>query len=66
LGCWDGYYELLQEQNWIYRYEGGVLIVNDAIQALHQALEDPPENADPEFAIIRSMLPGVVFSRPTG
>ena len=59
----DGYYELLHEQNWLYRYEGGVLVVNAAIQALHQAMEDPPENADPEFAIIRSMLPEEVFAR---
>jgi len=59
----DGYYELLHKNNWLYRYQGGVLVVNAAILALHQALEDPPENADPEFLIIRSMLPDELFAR---
>jgi len=59
----DGYHELLHKNNWLYRYEGGVLVVNAAIQALHQALENPPENADAEFLIIRSMLPEEVFAR---
>jgi hypothetical protein len=36
--------------------------VNAAIQALHQALENPPENADPEFLIIRSLLPEELFA----
>ena len=58
----DGYHELLHKNNWLYRYGGGVLVVNAAIQALHQALENPPENADPEFLIIRSLLPGEVFA----
>ena len=58
----DGYHELLKENNWIYKYQDGKLVVNPAIQALHQAMEDPPENADPEFAIIRSMLPEEVFA----
>jgi len=58
----DGYHELLHKNNWLYRYEGGVLVVNAAIQALHQALENPPENADPEFLIIRSLLPEEVFA----
>ena len=48
----DGYHELLEQQIWIYKYKGGVLVVNAAIEALHQALEDPPENIDQEFAII--------------
>ena len=30
--------------------------MNAVIQALHQALEGPPENADKEFLIIRSTL----------
>ena len=60
----DGYYELLHKNNWIYRYEGGVLVVNAPIQALHQALENPPENADPEFLIIRSLLPEELFAKP--
>ena len=58
----DGYHELLKENNWIYKYQDGKLVVNPAIQTLHQAMEDPPENADPEFAIIRSMLPEEVFA----
>jgi hypothetical protein len=58
----DGYYELLHKNNWIYRYEKEVLVVNAAIQALHQALENPPENADPEFLIIRSLLPEELFA----
>ena len=58
----DGYHELLHKNNWLYRYEGGVLVVNAIIQALHQALENPPDNADPEFAIIRSLLPELVFA----
>jgi hypothetical protein len=58
----DGYHELLHQYNWIYRYEDGKLMVNAVIQALHQALENPPENADAEFLIIRSMLPEEVFA----
>ena len=58
----DGYHELLHEKDWLYSYEGGVLVINAAILALHQALEDPPENADPEFLIIRSMLPEELFA----
>ena len=57
----DGYYELLK-RNWLYRYQGGKLIVNPVIQALHQALEDPPDNADPEFLIIRSLLERELFA----
>lgn len=34
----------------------GALGVNAAIQALPQAMEEPPGNSDPEFAIIRSLL----------
>ena len=58
----DGYHELLKKQNWIYKYENGKLVVNGVIQALHKAMENPPENADPEFLIIRSMLPEEVFA----
>jgi len=58
----DGFHELLHKNNWIYLYEGGVLVVNAAIQALHQGLENPPENADAEFLIIRSMLPEELFA----
>ena len=58
----DGYHELLKEKNWIYKYQDGDLVINAAIQALHQAMENPPDNADPEFLIIRSMLPGEVFA----
>ncbi len=57
----DGYFELLK-RNWLYRYESGQLIVRAAILGLHQMLEDPPENADPEFLIIRSMLPEHMFA----
>jgi len=57
----DGYYELLK-RNWIYRYKDGKLVVNAVIQAFHQAMEDPPENANPEFLIIRSMLPVELFA----
>jgi hypothetical protein len=58
----EGYHELLKEKYWIYKYENGKLVVNAAIQALHKAMENPPENADPEFAIIRSTLPGELFA----
>ncbi|MGB2963645.1 MAG: hypothetical protein WBB69_06630 [Anaerolineales bacterium] len=58
----DGYHELLKAHNWIYKYSDGELVVNPAIQALHQAMENPPENADPEFLIIRSMLPEELFA----
>ena len=58
----DGYHELLEMQIWIYKYKGGVLVVNAAIEALHKVLEDPPENIDQEFAIIRSMLPQELFA----
>lgn len=44
----DGYHELLEQQNWIYKYQGGKLLVNAVIEALHRALEDPPEDIDPE------------------
>lgn len=57
----DGYHQLLK-RSWIYRYQGGELIVKAAILALHQALEDPPQDADPEFLIIRSMLPNSMFA----
>ena len=58
----DGYHELLEEQNWIYQYKGGKLTVNPVIQALHQALENPPAESDPAFLIIRSLLPEELFS----
>lgn len=57
----DGYYELLK-RNWLYKYENGKLIIRAAILGLHQMLEDPPHNADPEFLIIRSMLPEHMFA----
>ncbi|MCJ7735038.1 MAG: hypothetical protein MUP11_10870 [Anaerolineales bacterium] len=57
----DGYHELLK-RNWLYRYEDGKLMVNAVIQALHQSLEDPPENADPAFLLIRSLLPRELFA----
>ena len=57
----DGYYELLK-RNWLYRYKDGKLVVRAAILALHRALEDPPPDADPEFMIIRSMLPENMFA----
>jgi hypothetical protein len=55
----DRYYALLK-RNWLYKW-GGVLVVNAVIQALHQALEDPPRHADREFLLIRSMLPEELF-----
>ena len=58
----DGYHELLEKQNWIYKYQGGKLVVNAAIEALHKALENPPTDIDPEFAIIRSMLPEELYA----
>ena len=58
----DGYHELLEKQNWIYKYQGGKLVVNAAIEAIHRALENPPQNVDQEFAIIRSMLPEELFA----
>ncbi len=61
----DGYYELLK-RNWLYKYAEGKLIVRAAILALHQMLEDPPENADPEFLLIRSLLPEHMFAGVPG
>ncbi len=58
----DGYHELLEQQNWIYKYQGGKLVVNPVIAAIHRALEDPPADADQEFQIIRSMLPEELFA----
>ena len=58
----DGYHELLEQQNWIYKYKSGKLFVNPAIEALHRALENPPEDADPAFLIIRSLLPEELFA----
>jgi hypothetical protein len=58
----DGYHELLHKNNWLYKFHGGELVINAAIQALHQAMEEPPANADQEFLIIRSMLPEEVFA----
>lgn len=58
----DGYHELLEQQNWIYKYQGGKLVVNAAIEALHKILENPPPDLDPEFAIIRSLLPEELFA----
>jgi len=58
----DGYHELLEKQNWLYKYRGGKLVVNAAIEALHKTLEKPPENVDQEFQIIRSMLPEELFA----
>ena len=58
----DGYYELLKKNNWIYKYTDNKLVANAVIQALHQALEEPPENADPAFLLIRSLLPGELFA----
>jgi hypothetical protein len=57
----DRYHALL-EHNWLYQYSHGKLVVNAVIQALHHALEDPPEIADKEFLIIRSMLPEELFA----
>ena len=61
----DGYHELLK-RNWLYRYKDGKLVVNAAIHALHRAMENPPENADREFLIIRSLLPDHLFATPRG
>jgi hypothetical protein len=60
----DRYYALLK-RNWLYQFSAGTLVVNAAIQALHRAMEEPPENADKEFLIIRSMLPVEVFAGDT-
>ena len=38
------------------------MVVNAAIEALHNALENPPEDIDQEFAIIRSLLPEELFA----
>ena len=58
----DGFHELLEKQDWIYKLRGGKLLVNAPIEAIHQALEQPPEQIDQEFAIIRSMLPEELFA----
>ena len=57
----DRYHALLK-RNWLYQYSDGQLIVNAVIHALHQALEDPSQNVDKEFRIIRSMLPKELFA----
>ena len=57
----DGYHELLK-RNWLYKYEDGKLVINAEIQALHQAMEEPPQNAGPEFLIIRSLLADELFA----
>ena len=62
----DGYHELLEKQNWLYKYQGGKLVVNAVIEAVHQALEDPPQEIDQEFAIIHSMLPEELFAGSEG
>lgn len=59
----DGYYKLLK-RNWLYKYQSGTLLVNPPIQALHRALEHPPENADPDFLLIRSLLPEILIAGP--
>ena len=59
----DGYYELLKG-NWLYKYQKGILLVNPAVQALHRAVEHPPDNADPAFLLIRSLLPEILFADP--
>ena len=61
----DGYYELLK-RNWLYKYEQGRLIVRAAVLGLHRMLEHPPENADPEFLLIRSLLPEHMFAGEPG
>jgi hypothetical protein len=58
----DSYHALLKYQNWIYKYQDGELEINAPIQALHQALEDPPEKADPELLRVRSLLPRELFA----
>lgn len=58
----DGYHELLEKQNWIYKYKGGKLMVNPVIAALHSVLESPPVDTDQEFLIIKSMLPEELFA----
>jgi len=58
----DGYHELLEKKYWIYQYQDGKLVVNAVVQALHRAMEDPPENTDPEFLIIRSMMTAELFA----
>ena len=58
----DGYHELLEQQNWLYKYQGGKMVVSPAIEALHRALENPPEDTDQEFQIIRSLLPEELFA----
>jgi hypothetical protein len=58
----DGYHELLEKQNWIYKYQGGKLVVNPVIEAVHRALENPLQDEDKEFQIIRSMLPEELFA----
>ena len=57
----DRYHTLLK-RNWLYKYSAGKLIINAVIRALHQALENPPENADKEFLLIHSMLPRELFA----
>jgi len=57
----DRYHTLLKG-NWLYKYSAGKLVVNAVIYALHRTLENPPENADKEFLVIRSMLPQELFA----
>ena len=57
----DHYHGLLKHNNWIYKYSDGQLEINHEIQALHQTLEEPTENTDPELLRVRSLLAEELF-----
>jgi hypothetical protein len=54
----------LKGQNWINKYLFKKLVNKTAILVLLQAMDNPPQNADPELNIHRSLLPNEVFARP--
>jgi len=54
----------LKGQNWINRYLFIKLVNKTAILVLIQALDNPPQNADPELNIHQSLLSNEVFARP--
>ena len=58
----DGYHELLEQENWIYKFKGGKLTGESRDPGPAPGFENRPENADPGFLIIRSMLPEELFT----
>jgi len=53
----------LKGQNWINRYLFKKLVNKTVILVLLQALDNPPQNADPELNNHQSLLSNEVFTR---